>query len=72
MQYAAALIICLLTLLHSERPKLYGVLAVLSAIGLKSGVEVEDVGKGLNWPEKNKDKEFFIRKSYSLGHIWHF
>ena len=24
-----------LTLLHSERPKLYGVLAVLSAIGLK-------------------------------------
>ena len=24
----------LLTLLHSERPKLYGVLAVLSAIGL--------------------------------------
>ena len=26
-----------LTLLHSERPKLYGVLAVLSAIGLKHG-----------------------------------
>ena len=25
----------LLTLLHSERPKLYGVLAVLSAVGLK-------------------------------------
>ena len=25
---------CILTLLHSERPKLYGVLAVLSAIGL--------------------------------------
>ena len=25
-----------LTLLHSERPKLYGVLAVLSAIGLNS------------------------------------
>ena len=24
-----------LTLLHSERPKLYGVLAILSAIGLK-------------------------------------
>ena len=26
---------CLLTLLHSEWPKLYGVLAILSAIGLK-------------------------------------
>ena len=25
----------LLTLLHSERPKLYGVLAILSAIGLR-------------------------------------
>ena len=29
--------VCYLTLLHSERPKLYGVLAVLSAIGLFSG-----------------------------------
>ena len=30
-------ILCMhhLTLLHSERPKLYGVLAVLSAIGLR-------------------------------------
>ena len=28
----------LLTLLHSERPKLYGVLVVLSAIGLKEEV----------------------------------
>ena len=27
---------CSLTLLHSERPKLYGVLAALSAIGLSS------------------------------------
>ena len=27
-----------LTLLHSQRPKLYGVLAVLSAIGLKEGL----------------------------------
>ena len=29
---------CILTLLHAERPKLYGVLAVLSAIGLKSQI----------------------------------
>ena len=28
-------ILILLTLLHSEQPKLYGVLAVLSAVGLK-------------------------------------
>ena len=28
----------ILTLLHSERPKLYGVLAVLSVIGLKEGI----------------------------------
>ena len=27
-----------LTLLHSERPKLYGVLAVLSATGLNNGI----------------------------------
>ena len=27
-----------LTLLHSERPKLYGVLAVLSAMGLRYGI----------------------------------
>ena len=27
-----------LTLLHSEWPKLYGVLAILSAIGLKEGI----------------------------------
>ena len=28
--------ICFLTLLHSERLKLYGVLAILSAVGLKA------------------------------------
>ena len=28
-----------LTLLHSEKPKLYGVLAVLSAIGLKTHIK---------------------------------
>ena len=30
-----------LTLLHSERPKLYRVLAILSAIGLTSGFHIE-------------------------------
>ena len=34
-----------LTILHSERPKLYGVLAVLSAIGLDTNCTATDVTK---------------------------
>ena len=30
-----------LTLLHSERPKLYGVLAILTAIGLNNSLFIE-------------------------------
>ena len=33
-------LVFILTLLHSERPKLYGVLVVLSAVGLKPAVVV--------------------------------
>ena len=36
-----------LTLLHSKRPKLYGVLAVLSAIGLNSFNDMEQNGEQL-------------------------
>ena len=35
--YIQSSILTLLTLLHSERPKLYTILAFLSAIGLRSG-----------------------------------
>ena len=47
-----------LTLLHSEWPKLYGVLAVLSAIGLKVSAEQVAVGSipttGRNLNSANK------------------
>ena len=37
--YMNALLLLLLTLLHSERPKLYTILAFLSAIGLKGKID---------------------------------
>ena len=36
---------CILTLLHSEWPKLYRVLAILSAMGLNTGSNREDTDK---------------------------
>ena len=36
-KYAALLLLAILTLLHSEWPIVYGVLAILSAIGLMEG-----------------------------------
>ena len=43
LDFLTVLQLSFLTLLHSEWPKLYGVLAVLSAIGLKklNGTEVQ-------------------------------
>ena len=46
-----------LTLLHLERPKLYGVLAVLSAIGLRTGNFVQNVFSNLY-------KVYFLLKGY--------
>ena len=54
---------CVLTLLHSKRPKLYGVLAVLSAIGL-CNIIISNVIR-----DSDKDSENFslIRNSVSDG-----
>ena len=42
-----------LTLLHSERPKLYAILAFLSAIGLREGLKAEWEGKGRVAPSES-------------------
>ena len=37
------------TLLHSERPKLYAILAFQSAIGLTDALDYNAIGRGVGW-----------------------
>ena len=57
-------VVASLTLLHSEQPKLYGVLAVLSAIGLKSKILEEFCCPG-------KQTVWFKRIYFDFLHVSH-
>ena len=67
-----------LTLLHSERPKLYAILAFLSAIGLNIHVHsghpspVKELGEGtFTWMHVFKEINQPGRVAQSVGHLTH-
>ena len=59
-----------LTLLHSERPKLYGVLAILSVIGLKNGTDGCNIviGKIAQFVNSLMQHHMTLRAKISIDH----